>query len=75
MDKTKLIGVLTLLGIITLVALAIAGPMTWSTALPSPTDATIGYNQQAVKNAAALTELRNRVKAMGIFAGYTTQGN
>ena len=54
---------------------AFAGVMTWQKPLPSPTDATLGYNEQAVKNAAALTEIRDRVKALGVFAGYSTQGN
>jgi hypothetical protein len=67
--------IMVVLGILLAVGLALAGPMTWSKPLPSEADATLGYGMQAAKNAAALTEIRNRVKAMGVFAGYTTQGN
>lgn len=54
---------------------AVAGTMTWSKPLPSAADATLGAGQQLEKQKAVNEELRTRIAAMGIFAGYTTQGN
>ena len=56
-------------------SLAVAGAMTWSKPLPSAADGTLGVNQRIEKQKAVDEEIRARVKALGIFAGYTTQGN
>lgn len=70
MKKLILIGL-----VLTVPMLASAGPMTWSKPLVSAADSTLGADQKADKNKAAMEEIRTRIKAMGVFAGYTTQGN
>jgi len=75
MEHLKMVLVATSLILLAAITFAYAGTMTWSKPLPTPADATLGYGQQATKNAAALTEIRERVAAMGVFAGYSTQGN
>lgn len=54
---------------------AIAGTMTWSKPLPSAQDATLGQGQLLEKQKTVNEEMRARIAAMGVFAGYTTQGN
>ena len=68
-------GVVVLAALVAVASIAVAGPMTWSKPLPSAADGTLGTNQLLEKQKAVNEELRARIAAMGVFAGYTTQGN
>jgi hypothetical protein len=58
------------------VGMAVAGPMTWSTPVPNATDTNYyGTNAILTRQAAATAETRARIQKLGIFAGYTSQGN
>ena len=61
--------------LLSIASIAIAGSMTWSKPLVTAADGTLGVNQRIEKQKAVDEELRARVAAMGVFAGYTTQGN
>lgn len=61
--------------VLALTGVAFAGVMTWSKPLPSAADSTLGANMLLEKQKAVNEELRARVAALGVFAGYTTQGN
>lgn len=71
----RYIVIMCLAAITCIASLAIAGTMTWSKPLVTAADGTLGVNQRIEKQKAVDEELRARIAAMGVFAGYTTQGN
>lgn len=56
-------------------SIALAGDMTFTSELPSATTSTLGENQKREMLKKNVNEMRVRLKALGRFAGYTTQGN